>query len=73
MYLYLLNFQMNTLEILLYYIYEIRCNHNWKKIDKKTHLYKNKYLTFHLGCEQSWKKRVKSELWLKNIEISKKI
>ena len=44
-----------------------------KKIDKKTHLYRDKYLTFHLGCDTSWKKKVKSELWSKNIEISKKI
>jgi len=44
-----------------------------EKIDKKTHLYTNKYLTFHLGCDRSWKKKVKSELWSKNIEISKKI
>ena len=44
-----------------------------KKIDKKTHLYTNKYLTFHLGCDRSWQKKGKSELWSKNIEISKKI
>ena len=44
-----------------------------KKIDKKTHLYTNKYLTFHLGCDRTWQKKVKGELWSKNIEISKKI
>ena len=43
-----------------------------KKIDKKTYLYTNKYLTFHLGCDKSWIKN-KSELWVKNIKISKKI
>lgn len=40
-----------------------------KRIDKNTHLYKNLYLTFHLGSDKSWNK-VKSKLWFKNIEIS---
>ena len=42
-------------------------------IDKKTYLYKNLYLTFHLGCDESWKNRKKHPLWLENIKISEKI
>ena len=44
-----------------------------KRIDKNSYLYKNEYLTFHLGCDRSWRTKKKSALWLKNIEISKKI
>ena len=43
-----------------------------KKIDKKTHLYTNKYLTFHLGNDSVWCKNSKNPLWLKNIKLSKK-
>ena len=43
------------------------------RINKKTHLYKNKYLTFHLGCDVSWWSKRKNKLHSKNIEISKKL
>ena len=43
------------------------------RIDKNTHLYKNEYLTFHLGCDKTWNKREKTALWLKNEEISSKL
>ncbi len=44
-----------------------------KNIDKTTYLYKNEYLTFHLGNDNVWMKNKKNALLLKNIEISKKI
>ena len=45
-----------------------------KKIDKNICKYEHLYLTFHLGCDQAWNNdEKKHELWLKNIEISKKI
>ena len=47
--------------------------HNYlKRIYKKTYLYTNKYLTFHLGRDYSWAKD-KNALWSKNIEISKNL
>lgn len=44
-----------------------------KRIDKNIYFYENEYLTFHLGCDNAWDKNKKSELWSKNIEISRKI
>lgn len=44
-----------------------------EKIDKKTYLYKNEYLTFHLGCDREWNKNAENALWLKNTELSKKV
>jgi len=52
-----------------------------KKINKKTHVYKNEYMTFHLGCDCAWdlnvidgeKKTANLELWSLNTQISKKI
>ena len=52
-----------------------------KKKDKKCKLFKNEYLTFHIGRDESWKKNKKNPLWfwkkneknplwLKNEELS---
>ena len=52
-----------------------------KKKDKKCKLFKNEYLTFHIGRDESWKKNEENnlwfwkknkenDLWLKNKELS---
>ena len=44
-----------------------------KKINSKTYLFENEYLTFHLGMEETWSFDKKNELLLKNNEISRMI
>lgn len=44
-----------------------------KNINKKHIIFKDLFLTFHLGSDKSWlKNKKKSPLWIKNIELSKK-
>lgn len=42
-----------------------------KKINNKTSVYKNKYLTFHIGSDRSWRKKNSqmNQLFLKNMSI----
>ena len=42
------------------------------RFDKKTYLFTEEYLTFHMGSDKIWKNDKKNLLWLKNIELSKK-
>lgn len=42
-----------------------------EKLDKKTNLYENIRLTFHIGSDVIWKKEKKNAIALKNVELSK--
>ena len=45
-----------------------------RNIDKNIRLYTNEHLTFHLGCDEPWKKiNDRHKLWIKNIELSKSV
>lgn len=45
-----------------------------KRINPKTKIFKNRFLTFHLGQDKSWNKTNKKHpLWIKNIQISNTI
>ena len=44
-----------------------------KNINNKHIIFRNLFLTFHLGSDRSWINKKKSPLWIKNIELRNKL